>query len=82
MSQMQTRSSTRVVNSSAGGFEIFVALSLPVLTEELKTGDYRQIQELCRFMGISAKGARPELEIRILDFKSKLKGGSFARVRS
>ena len=75
MSQMQTRSSTRVTDSSAGGFESFVALSLPMLTEQIKTGDYRQIQELCRFIGISAKGARPELEIRILDFKSKLDAG-------
>ena len=72
---MQTRSSTRATDPISVGFESLIALSAPLLAEQLKSWDYKQIQDLCRYMGVSAKGARAELESRILECKAKVDSG-------
>ena len=73
MSQVQTRSSVRAAEAAAAeSFDNIIALPEAVLVDQLKTGDYKQIQEFCRFLGITVKGARAELERRILEFKLKL----------
>ena len=52
-------------------FQDIIAMPSSMLEEQLKTGDYKQIQEFCRYLGISLKDARAELERRILEFKTK-----------
>ena len=76
MSQMHTRSSVRAAEPAVSEkFGSIIVLPENTFVEQLKTRDYKQIQELRRFQGISVKGARAELERRILEFKSKFDAG-------
>ena len=74
-SQIQTRSSARAAEPPVTDFDSIIGLPYSVLTDEIKTGDYRQIQDFCRFLGLPVKGARAELERRIFEFKTKLDAG-------
>ena len=64
-----------VPESSANAFVDLMNSPQDVLADQLKAGEYKDIQELCKFIGVSAKGARAELAARVLEFKSKLASG-------
>ena len=56
-------------------FVELLRLSPEDLTASFTDADYKDIQEMCKFIGVSAKGARAELQVRILDFKAKFDAG-------
>ena len=64
-----------VAEPASISFSQIMLLSLDTIAIQLKTGEYKDVQELCKFIGVSAKGARAELEARVLEFKTKLESG-------
>ena len=64
-----------VAEPASISFLQIMLLSLDTIAIQLKTGEYKDVQELCKFIGVSAKGARAELEARVLEFKTKLESG-------
>ncbi len=72
------------VDAKAMGGEYSEMLKKPM--EEFKlllpAGEYRDMQQLCKFIGISAQGSRAELDRRVLEYKQKLDVGEVDAPRS